>query len=263
MVVSYFDDYIIQATYQVYRKIIKDTFDDIRQNIEDEYLVLITTDHALAVVTVWMYIKYPFFYYDDRTMIQYNEHQVIDNNEGYMINEDRKVIILGLDGVPIEQFNESIITKEEVEENDLHQYTFDIQNYESDSVLTERSFDAITSTFKSEAPMSQKDEIDDQIKYLNEVITPSIQKSCETLLRSIEENNNLIFYYDTIADEAGHAGFGYDEYITQGTYGLYREVIQNTFETINDKYLVLITTDHGRDRNGKNHSNFFSTAHES
>ncbi|KAF5295828.1 hypothetical protein FQA39_LY13001 [Lamprigera yunnana] len=72
-----------------------------------------------------------YIYYDDRTQAQYIEHQLIDNDLDRKIDPNKKVVVIGIDGLPIEQFNESIITKEEIEENNLHQYTFDTQSHES------------------------------------------------------------------------------------------------------------------------------------
>ncbi|WP_146638155.1 hypothetical protein [Spiroplasma clarkii] len=76
---------------------------------------------------------------------------------------------------------------------------------------------------------------------------------------------NFSFFYDFLADNAGHLGMTYDSEYVQEVYKYYYFLFDYLFSSYGDdpNTLLLLVTDHGRAVNGKNHNMWDRTAFRS
>lgn len=238
-------------------------------------------------------------YFDDRSDAQKKEHRKIENIKKYKLNNEKKVIIIGLDGIELKiidkinslydfkydfsiQNNESVYGWISIIYGNIMRYEksiFDIVensiNCKSSAVVVWKGFDQevfkknykISEYMQFHTPNSgwtliKKDEI------LNKKNYREILKKINMIFEKAKDNflskkYNLMFHYDVFFDESCHGGNDYNSKISLDILESYKVMLEYYFKNSDENTLIIITTDHGRNPDNFDHDIEFSSCHKS
>jgi hypothetical protein len=228
-------------------------------------------------------------YYDDRTYLQKQAQEKIEQERNAKNPNGKKVILLGYDGIDFNQAQEKLF-------NDVDGIKmikdYAIQNYESvhgwNSILfgnilkDDHSIFGVLPDLKTgmvsdwvglgrdilneneNRPTNWYDFVEevwggysnvheyDSIEDIQERTGDVFEKTKEMI-----QDNDFIFQYDVFADEEGHSGFDYDTDMVNATLNDYHKNIEYYFDSNNfdpKNTLVIGVTDHGRNTDGLVHT---------
>lgn len=230
-------------------------------------------------------------YYDDRTDIQLQDNNFLLKNK-LTLNRNKHVLILGIDGLEYEKIPKNIIDKSFFKTN------FRTQSYETFKgwksiiwgnilelgknvfqLIKDNNYDFKNATYlqnlgqywtKDIFNNSIQKSIDDynEINDLDSKKLNNVEKYMSELyynsFKLINSNYNFSFVYNGFYDDLKHQRFENNSSQIINLFIGYNNLWKHLIDELDaNNWLILATTDHGRNSNGYDHSNESVSSHAS
>lgn len=233
-------------------------------------------------------------YFDDRTPIQLAEAKFILGPDLKLnLNPNKHVLLIGLDGIPLDNLDEDMINASSFRANYYNQAYETIKGWTSilwgNILQTEKN---IFHIIKDNDPSFKTANITqwmgpyyyghiygpDSFKYIDynrdfdsesglenydtiEKMQSQLAKLKDETEAKVKENYNFIFAYNTYFDELKHKHYVDEHELVIALIETFKDFVTYFYNTLNkDDWLIIVTTDHGRENtnNGFNHSDVLS-----
>ncbi|AGM25546.1 hypothetical protein [Spiroplasma chrysopicola] len=230
-------------------------------------------------------------YRDDRSFLQKEDDKYLSNNQ-LTLNPKKHVLLFGVDGVPYQNIKEILPTAPEV----VFKSNFYIQSYETIKGWKSIFWGNILETGTNVFELIKKN--DSTIKtaialqelgpwYVKHIFNAPLRNNIDTviddenfdyttidainywtekLLTDINtltaEGNNFIFAYNGIFDSLKHSNVPDDHPVIKTLLSQYDKIWTNVLKSLpKEDWLIMSTTDHGRNLDGFNHNNNQISSH--